>query len=58
MMAAQTTQPWRGELSYDEPMARHSSWRAGGAARRCYKPVDLADLCDFLHDLAPDEPLL
>jgi UDP-N-acetylmuramate dehydrogenase len=58
MMAAQTTQQWRGELSYDEPMARHTSWRAGGAARRFYKPADLADLCVFLHDMDPDEPLL
>lgn len=58
MMAAQTTQRWRGELSHDEPMARHTSWRAGGAARRFYKPADLADLCAFLRDLAPDEPLL
>jgi UDP-N-acetylmuramate dehydrogenase len=58
MMAAQTTRQWRGELSYDEPMARHTSWRAGGATRRFYKPADLADLGVFLHDLDPDEPLL
>ena len=58
MMAAQTTQQWRGELSYDEPMVRHTSWRAGGAARYFYKPADFADLCVFLHDLDPDEPLL
>jgi UDP-N-acetylmuramate dehydrogenase len=58
MMAAQHTQQWRGELSYDEPMAQHTSWRAGGAARRFYKPADLADLCAFLQDLDPDEPLL
>jgi len=58
MMAAQHTQHWRGELGYDEPMARHTSWRAGGPARRFYKPADLADLCTFLQDLDPDEPLL
>jgi len=58
MMAAETTQHWRGELCYDEPMARHTSWRAGGAARRFYKPADLDDLCAFLHDLDPAEPLL
>jgi len=57
-MAARTTQRWRGELSYDEPMARHTSWRAGGAARRFYKPADLTDLCAFLHDLDPAGPLL
>jgi UDP-N-acetylmuramate dehydrogenase len=58
MMAVERTQRWRGELSFDEPMDRHTSWRAGGAARRFYKPADLADLCAFLDDLGPDEPLL
>jgi UDP-N-acetylmuramate dehydrogenase len=58
MMAAEHTKHWRGELSYDEPMARHTSWRAGGVARRFYKPADLADLCVFLQDLDPAEPLL
>jgi UDP-N-acetylmuramate dehydrogenase len=58
MMAAAHTQHWRGELRYDEPMAQHTSWRAGGTARRFYKPQDLADLCAFLQDLEPDEPLL
>ncbi len=58
MMAAESTQHWRGELSFDEPMAAHSSWRAGGSARRFYKPADIDDLCTFLQDLDADEPLL
>jgi UDP-N-acetylmuramate dehydrogenase len=58
MMAARPIQHWRGELKHDEPMARHTSWRTGGAARHFYKPADLADLCVFLHDLDPAEPLL
>jgi len=58
MMAAEKTQPWRGELRYDEPMAAHNSWRAGGAARCFFKPADVADLCDFLQQLDPQEPLL
>jgi len=58
MMAAEKTQHWRGELRYDEPMAAHNSWRAGGSARRFYKPADVADLCDFLRQLDPQEPLL
>lgn len=58
MMAAEKTQSWRGELRYDEPMAAHNSWRAGGAARRFFKPADVADLCDFLQQLDPQEPLL
>ena len=58
MMAAEKTQHWRGELRYDEPMARHNSWRAGGSARCFYKPADVADLCEFLRQLDPQEPLL
>ena len=58
MMAAETTQQWRGELSFDEPMAEHNSWRAGGMARRFYKPADVDDLCAFLSNLDTDEPLL
>jgi UDP-N-acetylmuramate dehydrogenase len=58
MMAAARTQQWRGELRYDEPMARHNSWRAGGSARCFYKPADVADLCDFLQQLDPHEPIL
>lgn len=57
-MAAETTQRWRGELSFDEPMAKHSSWRAGGRARRFYRPADIDDLCTFLGDLDAGEPLL
>lgn len=48
----------RGELKAAEPMARHVSWRAGGAAARCYAPADLEDLALFLRQLPPAEPLL
>ncbi len=58
MMAAEKTQSWRGELRYDEPMALHNSWRAGGPARCFYKPADVAELCEFLQQLDPQEPLL
>ncbi len=58
MMAARQTARWRGELRYDEPMAGHCSWRTGGRARRYYRPADLDDLCRFLSDLEPREPLL
>jgi UDP-N-acetylmuramate dehydrogenase len=58
MMAARQTARWRGELRYDEPMAGYCSWRAGGRARRFYRPADLEDLCRFLADLEPQEPLL
>ncbi len=48
----------RGELLLDEPMARHTSWRVGGPARRFYRPADTEDLAVFLAQLDPDEPLL
>jgi len=48
----------RGEMLHDEPMSRHVSWRAGGAAQRFYRPADLADLQDFLRKTPADEPLL
>ena len=48
----------RGELSIDEPMSRHVSWRAGGCARRFFKPADLADLQAFLPTLPLEEPIL
>jgi len=57
-MAAQQTERWQGELRYDEPMAAHCSWRTGGRVRRYYRPADLDDLCRFLSDLEPQEPLL
>jgi UDP-N-acetylmuramate dehydrogenase len=48
----------RGELRADEPMARHVSWRAGGSAKRFFKPADLADLQAFLPTLPTQEPIL
>ncbi|MDR2240234.1 MAG: UDP-N-acetylmuramate dehydrogenase [Zoogloeaceae bacterium] len=48
----------RGELRFNESMARHVSWRAGGAAARVYVPADLDDLAAFLRATRIDEPLL
>jgi len=47
----------RGELKYDEPMARHTTWRVGGPAERYYAPADLDDLVVFLRQLPEHEPL-
>ena len=47
----------RGELKRSEPMARHVSWRAGGAARTAYFPADLDDLIAFLRSLPAGEPV-
>jgi len=48
----------RGELRRGEPMSRHTSWRAGGPADRCYRPADTDDLAAFLGRLPEGEPLL
>jgi len=47
----------RGELRMAEPMASHTSWRAGGCADRAYIPVDLDDLRAFLASLPQHEPV-
>jgi UDP-N-acetylmuramate dehydrogenase len=51
-------QALRGELKRREPMARHTSWRAGGCAERAYAPADLDDLAAFLRTLSADEAVL
>ncbi len=48
---------WRGELREREPMARHVSWRAGGAAERAYVPAGLDDIAAFLRTLPGTEPV-
>jgi UDP-N-acetylmuramate dehydrogenase len=47
----------RGELRYDEPMGRYTSWRAGGNAERAYIPADLSDLSRFLHVQPVEHPV-
>ena len=46
----------RGDLRLNEPMARHTSWRAGGRADRTYAPADLDDLAVFLRALPTSRP--
>lgn len=47
----------RGNLRFNEPMKKHTSWRVGGMAACFYQPADLADLTTFLRDLPPGEPV-
>jgi len=49
---------YKGEMLFDEPLARYTSWRVGGPARRLYRPADSKDLVQFLKSLPQDEPLL
>lgn len=56
-MAANNTNELRGTLRQQESMARHTSWRAGGAARVFYQPADIEDLAMFLRRLPAKESL-
>ena len=47
----------RGRLLLDEPMARHTSWRVGGAADYFYTPADKADVIQLLAQLPDDLPI-
>jgi UDP-N-acetylmuramate dehydrogenase len=48
----------RGELRYNESMASHVSWRAGGRARCFFVPADLDDVAVLLATLPADENVL
>jgi len=56
MMALQ--QNLKGELKLNEPLAKYTSWRVGGNARRCYRPTNIEDLANFLKQLPQSEPLM
>ena len=45
-------------LTYNEPMAKHTTWRVGGPARYFFQPANASDLSDFLGSLSADEALL
>lgn len=57
MMAAQDRMRARGELRRDEPMSRHTSWRAGGAADLFFIPSSVEDLQAFLRELDAGTPI-
>ena len=48
----------RGKLSHDAPLAKHTSWRAGGTADTLYIPADRDDLAHFIAQLPAKEPVL
>jgi len=47
----------RGRLAHDAPLAKYTSWRAGGAADTLYLPADRDDLAAFLRRLPASEPV-
>jgi UDP-N-acetylmuramate dehydrogenase len=47
----------RGTLAHDAPLARHTTWRAGGRAGTLYVPADRDDLAAFVSTLRAGEPV-
>lgn len=47
----------RGELLYNEPMSKHTSWRVGGPADIYFKPADIDDLAIFLSQQDEEQPI-
>lgn len=47
----------RGHFLYNEPMKKHVSWRAGGAAQRVYIPADLEDLTWLVRSVSAHEDI-
>ncbi len=48
----------RGHLTHHAPLAKHTSWRAGGSADTLYVPADRDDLARFVAQLPANQPLL
>ena len=48
----------RGRIAHDAPLAKYTSWRAGGTADTLYVPADRDDLAQFVAQLPANEPLL
>ena len=57
MVAMELPADVRGEIRYDEPMSKHTSWRVGGPAETFFRPADLDDLSEFLRELPVDVPV-
>lgn len=47
----------RGQIRYNEPMSKHTSWRVGGPADEYFMPADIGDLQQYLRMLDDDIPL-
>lgn len=57
MMTAATEREVQGEIRYNEPMSRHTSWRIGGPAETFFVPASIDDLASFLAELDANTPL-
>ena len=47
----------KGDILFNEPLARFTTWRVGGPAECLFVPADLADLVAFLKSNASNKPL-
>ncbi len=56
-MAAAKDLTVQGEMRYNEPMSRHTSWRVGGPAEVFFVPASVEDLAAFLANLDADTPI-
>lgn len=56
-MAVAKTFNVEGEVRYDEPMSRHTSWRVGGPADIFFAPASIVDLSAFLAGLDDGMPI-
>jgi UDP-N-acetylmuramate dehydrogenase len=48
----------KGQLCLNETLSNYTTWRVGGVAKQLYKPVNLADLTQFVQKLPQNEQLL
>jgi len=55
--ATQANSGLRGTLAHHAPLAKYTSWRAGGTADILYVPADRDDLAAFVAGLPADLPL-
>ncbi|MDP6437250.1 MAG: UDP-N-acetylmuramate dehydrogenase [Gammaproteobacteria bacterium] len=56
-MAALNSERFGEQMRFNEPMARHTSWRTGGQADTWFCPATRADLIEFMQTVEPGTPL-
>ena len=57
MMALQQDNVFVGELKFNEPMSKHTTWRVGGNAEHYFIPADVQDLSHYLQSLDKTEQI-
>ena len=57
MMATARDLTAQGDVRFNEPMSRHTSWRVGGPAEVFFAPASIDDLTSFLVELDKEVPI-